>query len=312
MTQHQDPNAPTVPIAAESAARSGDTIWRYAVGLAAVIGGGLALNVLLAALYHVAHWRNVALILGSPDAGAYPLSDRIGAFAFLMGSLIAFLPVMRAVLPAWHRRPWRTFLTAASHWRWPRLAASCAAMLGLLSVMLVLQLASAPGTLRLEGKWHDVAAFAAVAGFLVPLQVAAEEIFFRGYLMQAVARVTRIGLIRVAVPAALFTLAHWQNPETQQGAGWVVASYASAGLYLGLLALVDEGLESAIGAHLAINLFAILVVGSQVSVSPSSVIWRETATNYQVGFVAGLAVFAGHFFLMFRRRYNRRLPARVP
>lgn len=311
VTQQQDDYVHSAPVATDGSGPAREAVWRYAVGLVAVVVGGLALNVVLAALYHLAHLRDVAQVLGSPDTDAFPLSARIAAFTFLMGSLIAFLPVMRIVLPAWHRRPWRTFLTAAGRWRWRRLVVSCAVMLALLSAMLVLQLAVAPGAMRFQGKWNEIAVFAVLAGVLVPLQVAAEEIFFRGYVMQAISRMTAIGVIRIAGPAILFTLAHWQNPETQQGAGWVIASYASAGLYLGLLALMDKGLESAIGAHLAINIFAILVVGSDVSVSPSSVIWRETVTDYRMSLVAGLVIFACHFLLMFRGRHNawRRAPA---
>lgn len=278
-----------------------DALWHYVVGAVVIIGGGLVLNMGLLLLFKASGHGDAVLLLGHEGPRTMAVGDRVLAFAYLMLSLIVFLPLMRIVLPALHRRPWGSFVSAG-HWRWGRLGSSLAVMAGLLLLAIALQFLFEPGSLHYEGHWNEIALFALAALVLAPLQVLTEEVFFRGYLMQAVARATPLALLQIVLPAVLFTGAHAENPEALQGAAWAVASYASAGLYLGLLTLIDRGIESAVGAHLAINLFAILVVGSSASVSPSSVIWRDASPDYRFGFFSGLVVFALHFAVLTWRR----------
>ena len=274
-----------------------DAFWHYLLGTVLIIGGGLILNMGLLALFKATGHADVVVLLGHEGTGTIAVGDRLLAFAYLMLSLIVFLPLMRIVLPALHQRPWASFVSAG-RWRWGRLARSLIVMAGLLLATIAIQLVFAPRSLHYEGHWHEIGLFALAALVLAPLQVFTEEVFFRGYLMQAIARATPLALLQIVIPAVLFTGAHAQNPEALQGAAWAVASYASAGFYLGLLTLYDRGIESAVGAHLAINLFAILVVGSSASVSPSSVIWRDAAPDYRLGFLSGLVVFALHFAIL--------------
>lgn len=282
-----------------------ERVWRYIAGVVFVVVGGIALNVALLALFRRAGYGDVVVLLGQRDTASLPFAVRLSTFAYLMLSLIVFLPVMRMVFPALHRRAWLTFLVAGP-WRWRRLAGSFGVMTALLAVLVLAQVVAAPNSLIFQGNWREIGLFTIAAVALVPLQVLTEETFFRGYLMQMVARITPLALIQIVAPAVLFTVAHWQNPEAREGAEWAVASYASAGLYLGLLAWLDRGIESAVGAHLAINVFAILVVGSSASVSPSSVIWRDPAPDYRWGFISGVAVFAVHLAILFKNRWTTR------
>ena len=91
-------------------------------------------------------------------------------------------------------------------------------------------------------------------GFLVviiltsPLQAAAEEIFFRGYLMQALGSLVAQPWFGVVVSAVVFALMHGvQNPA-------LFLDRLGFGLLAGFLVWRTGGLEAGIGAHVINNI----------------------------------------------------------
>src|SRR5690606_35205601 len=73
-----------------------------------------------------------------------------------------------------------------------------------------------------------------VALLLFPLQIAAEEVFFRGYLMQGFALLTRNKLASLIIVSALFFAAHMSNPEFATGNPAFILDYAMITLFLGV------------------------------------------------------------------------------
>jgi hypothetical protein len=113
-----------------------------------------------------------------------------------------------------------------------------------------------------------------VAVLLVPLQSAAEELFFRGYLMQGLAVATRRGWTALVASSIAFALVHAGNPELVRFGRWFLLYYAGVGLGLGLAAILDDGLEVAIGAHTANNLWGALVASFPGSVLDTPALLR--------------------------------------
>ena len=93
------------------------------------------------------------------------------------------------------------------------------------------------------------------------LQTAAEEIAFRGYLMQGLAARFRSPLDLVARSRrSLFGVLHW-NPAEFGGNAWLVAlSTAVIGLVLADVTVRTGNLSAAIGLHFANNVASLLVV----------------------------------------------------
>lgn len=93
-------------------------------------------------------------------------------------------------------------------------------------------------------------------GFLVlmlfssPLQAAAEEVFFRGYVLQAIGSATGRTWVGVVGSAVLFALLHGaQNPA-------LFAHRLAFGLLAGALVVATGGLEAGIAAHVVNNVMA--------------------------------------------------------
>jgi len=97
---------------------------------------------------------------------------------------------------------------------------------------------------------------------LIPIQASAEEVFFRGYLLQAFGRLTRNWLVLVVINGGLFALQHMVNPEVG-AAGPVLAAlnWVASGVFFTLLTLRSGSLDYAIGAHVINNIAAAVLVG---------------------------------------------------
>jgi len=102
--------------------------------------------------------------------------------------------------------------------------------------------------------------FLIIALLLIPLQTSFEEYFFRGYLMQGIGVVTKSRLIPLIITSVTFGLMHIANPEVGKLGMIIMVYYIGTGFFLGIITLMDEGLELALGFHAANNLIGALLV----------------------------------------------------
>ncbi len=101
-----------------------------------------------------------------------------------------------------------------------------------------------------------------------PIQASFEEILFRGYLMQGVSLVSEKPIIPLLVTSTLFGLVHFFNGANLDQSMSIVFSTFIIGLMLGIIALADNGLETAMGVHIVNNLFVALIFNSADSGLP--------------------------------------------
>lgn len=102
--------------------------------------------------------------------------------------------------------------------------------------------------------------FAVVAIILIPLQTSFEEYLFRGYLMQGIGIATRSRLIPLIITSVVFGLMHVANPEVDKLGSVIMIYYIGTGFFLGIMTLMDDGLELALGFHAANNLIGALLI----------------------------------------------------
>lgn len=102
--------------------------------------------------------------------------------------------------------------------------------------------------------------FLIIAVLLIPLQTSFEEYFFRGYLMQGIGVITKSRLIPLLITSVTFGLMHIANPEVGKIGPIIMIYYIGSGFFMGIMTLMDEGLELALGFHAANNLIGALLV----------------------------------------------------
>lgn len=111
---------------------------------------------------------------------------------------------------------------------------------------------------------------------LFPFQIGFEEYLFRGYLMQQIGIIAKNRWMPLVITSLFFGLFHSANPEVAEMGFSVMIFYISTGLLLGIMTLMDEGLELALGFHLGNNLVAALLITSDFSALQTDAIYTYT------------------------------------
>lgn len=113
---------------------------------------------------------------------------------------------------------------------------------------------------------------------LFPFQIGLEEYLFRGYLMQHIGVLVKNKWFPLILTSVLFGIAHSANPEVGAIGFWqMMIFYVGTGLLLGIMTLMDDGLELALGFHLGNNLLASLLVTADWTALQTDAIFKSTA-----------------------------------
>jgi len=191
----------------------------------------------------------------------------VSNFVALNASILMLLVAVVVAVAVLHRRSWRTLITPAPAINWRRMMQGGAVWGGLLLLSAAVESLIFPGRYAWTADWSRWLPFVAAALLLTPLQCLAEELVFRGYLLQALARLSRRPAVLAVASSILFTLPHLFNPEVEAYGVWIMAAnYFAMALFLAAVTLRDGCLELAIGAHAANNLLLALGVNYADSV----------------------------------------------
>ena len=203
-------------------------------------------------------------------------------FGLVVGhaGLAMLIPISILLMVFVHRvRPgYLSSVTGRLRWRW---FGVCLAI-GFVSlwVILLVQNLTAPG-----GPSWAVQPQAGALWFILvmlittPIQAAAEEYFFRGYLMQSLGSMVASPWFGILVSAAVFTLFH-----TSTNIALVVDRFAF-GVLAGWLVVRTGGLEAAIGAHIANNVSAFFLAAMTTSMAQVKAVTEVTwaAAAWDIG-----------------------------
>ena len=146
---------------------------------------------------------------------------------------------------------------------------------------------------------------AVIAICLIPLQTSFEEYFFRGYLMQGIGMVFKNKWLPLLITSVGFGLMHIANPEVDKLGPVIMVYYIGTGLFLGVLTLMDEGLELALGFHAANNLFTALLVTADWTAFQTHSIFKDMSNPENMGlseiFVPVFVVFPILLFILSKK-----------
>lgn len=112
---------------------------------------------------------------------------------------------------------------------------------------------------------------------LIPLQTSFEEYLFRGHMMQGIGLMAKNKWVPLVLTSVLFGVMHLGNPEvTRLGLG-IMVYYIGTGFFLGILTLMDEGLELSLGFHAANNLVGALLVTADWTAFQTESLYRDVS-----------------------------------
>ncbi len=284
------------------AARQGKASpWRYLGGICLVFFVWLGIGSLATGFVFVFF----ALLQGAGanqilDLAADPASlGAIPNFITLNISFVLFFSGIWLAVRSVHQRPFRSLITINPSINWRRVGAGFAVwfFMGILGSLVEYLLW--PETFSIQFEPVGFVFFALVALILTPIQTSSEELFFRGYLVQAGSLLNRNPLFLSILSGALFALPHFSNPEVAENALVVLASYFILGAFLTWISIKDGTLELALGLHAANNLFAGLVVTFPQSALSTPAIFFTTHFDPLFNLAALLIQCAVFYLLLF-------------
>ncbi|CAI2769124.1 CPBP family intramembrane glutamic endopeptidase [Flavobacterium collinsii] len=197
-------------------------------------------------------------------------------FLVMISFVFAFAGVYY-VVKYLHRQTFLSVTTSRSKVDWRRISFSFL-LWALFSVLSFLALyLNAPEKFVWNFKLVPFLILVVLATLLIPIQTSTEEYVFRGYLMQGFANLAQNRWFPLLMTSLIFGSMHILNPEVEKMGYIVMVYYIGTGLFLGVITLMDEGMELALGFHAANNLVGALLVTSDWSVFQTHSLFKDTS-----------------------------------
>lgn len=301
----------TVPFSGKNA------FWRYFVGvivpfLAANFIGALPLVAVI--IVNSLDGTPVPQKGGMPDFEAMGIDLNVGFLLNVLPFLVGLLAIILIIKPL-HNRKFGTVINGGRNIRWGRMIFAALVWAAISALYMIYALKSDPGNFRLNNTSNSLIILAILAITLIPFQAAFEEILFRGYLIQGFGVWARNRWVPILFTSVLFGLMHGLNPEVQRyGFLTMMPQYIFFGLVFAVLTMFDDGIELAIGAHAANNIFlSILITHDDMALQTPAMYeqiqiypWKEFG-----GLVIQSLIFVIIMALIFRWKDIRKLFARI-
>lgn len=187
----------------------------------------------------------------------------LGKNAYLVYQLFPFvlgLAVLAFCVRWIHNRPVVSLFTARAEFDWKRFFTGFLTWGTLLLVLLGISYWAMGANISWNYQPESFWSLLLISVFIIPLQTTFEEAFFRGFLNQGFGSFFRRGWMTVLFTGALFGALHASNPEVEVLGSGILVYYICTGIFLGLLMLLDDGLELSLGFHAVNNVFGVLIV----------------------------------------------------
>ena len=262
-------------------------------GVWTTIGGGVLIFVIWQlALVLVTLYVPVVqtVVLGGKSVS--PGEEAVGIGFLLVGGFGPAFIVMMLWRRMMERRRVLTLFTAVGRFRWS-LAVVSAVVVGAMGLGLTVAFDPESVALMQDRLTRlspsDWLMLTIAYGIGISVQATFEEAYVRGWLLQHISRFIPNAMAAIVTTALIFSALHYGHP------GW--ATYVAAltfGLAYGWSAWRLNGLEAAIGAHVANNLIGALLTGQMVSGNPPTMDGADFAlyAAYVLGFLLFVEVWA--------------------
>lgn len=297
--------------------RGRNSFWRYFVGtvspfLVSNIIGAIPLAIVI--ISYTLDGSTLPQKGGMPDFELMGIDLNLGFALTLFPFILAFFTIVLLVKPL-HHRSFGTVINGGLKVRWGKMLFSAFVWIAISAAWLIWSLRTDPENFSLNNTSNSLLILAALALLLIPFQAAFEEILFRGYLMQGFAVLTRNRWLPILITSVMFGLMHSLNPEVKEyGFLTMIPQYVFFGLVFAVLTMFDDGIELAIGAHVANNVFLSVFVTHKDSALQTPAMYEQLEIYPWKDF-AGLVVMSVVFVIImavvYRWKDIRKLYARI-
>lgn len=246
-----------------------NSVWRYVLTTVAIVLAAIFSGVVAVPLFGIQPTGDTTTM--SPEAFGL---DGVTFLAFAVMPFLFAFAMLWFCMRVLHRRSFASLVTP-DRIDWRRIGVSGGVWGGIAAASLGVSALFDPDSIRLVFEPNALARLFVVAVLLIPIQAVTEELLFRGYYMQGFSRLCGFGWAGVLLTSVIFGLLHGANAEVA-AYGWALSMpyYIGFGVLLGVLTLVDQRMEIAIGIHVVNNLFGTVVATSPESSLPTPALFR--------------------------------------
>lgn len=164
-----------------------------------------------------------------------------------------------------HQKKFLSLINTGKKIKWVRILKGAGLWVCMMAIYTIVSLIYNDGSLSFNFNPVSFLYLLIISILVFPIQASFEEIFFRGYLMQGFGLLSKKPVVPLILTTLIFGLIHFYNGTDITMSISIVLSALILGLMLGIIVLGENGLETAMGAHIANNMFVALFLNSSDS-----------------------------------------------
>ena len=293
--------------------------WRYAIGfiiifLASQLG---SLPLIGAVLFKIVSEGGNMSDIEDPAVLMTTLDSNLTLFLMLLSFAIGLL-VLYFVVRYFHKQPFVTLTTSRKKTDWGRFWFGFGLIAVTTIILTTIDYVSNPQDYELQFNLVPFLILLVIAVIFVPLQTSFEEYLFRGYLMQGIGVLAKNRWLPLILTSVIFGGLHFFNPEVEKLGNIIMVYYIGTGFFLGIITLMDEGMELALGFHAGNNLIAALLVTADWTVFQTNSVLKDISEpSAGIDVIAPVLIIYPIFLAIMAFRYKwkgwgEKLLGRVP
>ena len=251
--------------------------WRYVLGIFGVFVAWQFFGAIPLVIALISKSDSIG-VLAEGDLGI--MADILGSNTFLFLMLLTFvigLVFLFLFVKFIHKQTIKSLTTSRIKIDWKRILFAFGVWSIVSILFIFIDIYLSPEDYKFNFDLVPFLILAVISIIMIPLQTSMEEYYMRGYMMQGLGLMTKNRLFPLVFTSLLFGLMHIFNPEVQKLGYGILVFYIGTVFFLGIITLMDKGLELALGFHAANNLTAALLVTADWTAFQTNSVYRDVS-----------------------------------
>ncbi|WP_278035390.1 CPBP family intramembrane glutamic endopeptidase [Flavobacterium nitratireducens] len=288
----------------EQSIRKDNPFWKYLLGSAIIIGMSFIGQLPLIIAIMTKTMTTGESYPMTQEAVMHFLESNLTLFLLLLSFVFAFAAIV-FVVKFFHKQTMLSVTTSRDKVDWGRIGFSFGIWASISIVSTLVYYFLNPDLYIVDFKPLPFAVLVLIAVVLIPFQTSSEEYIFRGYLMQGFGNLAKNKWFPLVMTSLIFGAMHYLNPEVDKIGNLIFVYYIGTGLFLGIITLMDDGMELALGFHAANNLIGALLVTSDWSAFQTYSIFKDMSEpRAGLDIILPVVLIYPLLLLIFSRKYK--------
>ena len=228
--------------------------------------------------------------LPATESDIYTMFDSNLFLVLMLTSFVFAFGGLYLIVKGLHHQTFLSIITSRKKIDWKRVFIAFGIWSVFSSSMIIFSYFYDSSEIQLQFNLIPFLILALITFLFIPIQTSTEELVFRGYLMQGFFNLAKNKWFPLLMTSVIFGTMHIFNPEIQKMGYLLLVYYIGTGLFLGIITLMDEGTELALGFHAANNMAAALLITSDFTVFQTHSVFKDMSEP-SLGFEVFFPVF---------------------